>query len=73
MVRVEIEKNEIKREGDEENRREKRIKEGNNKKSEDEMSAIKDLSYPPIHVEKKDVFSINCFLKIILQDGQIFF
>jgi len=38
----------------------------------EEMSVIKDLSYPHIPVKKKrikDFFMINCFQNIILQDG----
>jgi len=61
MVRVETEKNETKREGDEKKRGEKREEEENKnkKKSEDkERSVIKDLSYPhvPFKKEKKKYF-----------------
>jgi len=64
MERVEIEKNEIKREEDEEKSKEKRKEEENNKKSENEDKSVrKDLSYPPIP-EKKN--KKGCFFNKLL-------
>ena len=70
MVKVEIENNELKREGDEEKKRRKRKVEG--KKEVEERSVTKELfhSLIPIKKENKGFFLTNCFQKFILQDGR---